>query len=193
MHDLAPIAYAHRPKPFGFEVSYRLDPDGLFVDTGRKQETVPYRSIASARLAYAPTNFTTKGYRLALRLADGRTLKLGNLSWKTFFEFDRQDRTYAPFVRALLARAAAANPRLACRTGTPPVLWALSAAAGALAVAGLLAMGFAASQRGGVSAALLVALFVAPLGWQVHAMTMRNWPGSFDPGAPPERVMPAAG
>lgn len=189
----APIAYAHRPKPFGYEVSYRLEPDALFVDTGRKQERIPYRSIVLARLAYAPTNFTTKGYRLTLVLGDRRTLKIANLSWKTYFEFDRQDAGYTAFVRALLARVAAANPRLACRTGTPPVLWGLAAAAGALVVAGLIAMGLAATQRGGLTVALLVILFVAPLGWQVHAMVMRNWPGSFDPGAPPERVMPAPG
>ena len=188
--DDAPLGYAHRPKPFGFEVSYRLDPDALFVDTGRKQENIPYAAIASARLAYAPTNFTTKGYRLTLGLKDGRTLKVGNLSWKTFFEFDRQDGRYTPFVRALLKRAAAANPRLACRVGTPPFLWGLSAAAGALIVAGLIAMGVLAIQRNGLTAAALLVLFVAPLGWQVHAMVTRNWPGDFRPDAPPERVLP---
>ena len=71
--------YAHRPKPFGQEVLYRLDPAHLFVDTGRKQERIGYAQIASAWLSYRPANvtnvFITNGFQMYDYLAMGTTRK----------------------------------------------------------------------------------------------------------------------
>ena len=56
---------------------------------------------------------TSQGFRTVLRLRDGRTLTLGNLSWKTYFEAERKDAAYRAFVGALLERIDAATKGLA--------------------------------------------------------------------------------
>lgn len=184
------IVYRQRPKPFGFEVTYRLDPAHLYVDTGRKQERIPYGRIASCWLSYRPANVTSQGFRAVLRIEDGRTLTLGNLSWKTYLEADRQDGAYRTFVCELLARAARANPRLACMAGRPFWIWAMGVAAGLVMMAGLVAALVFALARGAWALAGLSALFLVPLAGQAWGMATRNRPTPFTPPDIPPGVLP---
>ncbi|MCP8937298.1 hypothetical protein NK718_02115 [Alsobacter sp. SYSU M60028] len=188
----APV-YRQRPKPFGFEVTYRLDPAHLFVDTGRKQERIPYARIVACRLSYRPANVTSQGYRADLRIEDGRALRLGNLSWKTYFEADRQDDAYRAFITELLARVAAANPKLACVAGRPFWIWALGALAGAAMVAALAVAFAVALANAAWPLAGLTALFLVPLAGQAWAMARRNRPTPFAPPSIPPLVLPKPG
>src|SRR5512138_1947335 len=95
-----PLSYSHRPRPVGGEVLFRLDPRHLFVDSGRRQEQIPYARIASVRLTYEPNSISWTAFRTKLTLTDGRTLRFGNLSWKTYFETVRRDADYRRFVEA---------------------------------------------------------------------------------------------
>lgn len=182
--------YAHRPKPFGQEVTYRLDPAHLFVDTGRKQERIGYAQIAAAWLSYRPANVTSQGFRTVLRLRDGRTLTLGNLSWKTYFEAERKDAAYRAFVGALLARVAQANPALVCMAGRPGWLWALSTIAGLMMTGGIAATLVWSLFHGSWTLAGLSALFLVPLVHQAWGMASRNRPAAFSAGAIPAGVLP---
>lgn len=187
-----PLAYSHRPRPFGHEVAYRLEPGGLFVDSGRRQETIPYRDIASIRLAYQPTNVGAAGFRARLRLAGRRTLTLSNLSWKSWVDVERRDAAYRSFMLALLREVSRANPALACRAGQPALQWAGVAATAALTVAGLAWAISAAARRGAWAIALIAAMILATFAWQAWEMVRRNRPAAFRPDAPPAEVLPSS-
>jgi hypothetical protein len=188
----AALSYSHRPRPFGHEVVYRLDPDGLFVDSGRRQETIAYRDILAVRLAYQPTNVGAAGFRARLRLAGRRTLTLSNLSWKSWVDVERRDREYRRFVTALVERAAAANPALLCRAGQPAPLWAGVVAVGLVTAVALLWAAAMAFQRGSWPIAVLAAMVLLAFGWQAREMASRNRPAGFIPGRWPEAVLPPA-
>lgn len=184
-----PLSYSHRPRPMGGEVLFRLDPGHLFVDSGRKQERIPFVQIASVRLSYQPSNASMSAFRTLLRLKDGRSVKIGNLSWRGYFEAERQDDAYRAFVRALLARIAQASPGVKGLAGQPALLWALASLAGIAMIAGLIAVAFAASRTSWTALAL-AALFLLPLGWQVWAIASRNRPRLFALPDAPAEVLP---
>lgn len=187
-----PLTYRLRPRPFGHEVTFRLDPRTLFVDSGRRQEDIPYARIEKIRLTYEPGNVSWHGFRARLTLTDGRTLRFGNLSWKSYVEAERRDADYRSFVAGLLDKVRAANPRVTLVAGKPTLQWAAVLAGGAAMLAGLGAVAVVALLRQAWGAAGLVALFLMPLAWQVHAMATRNRPRAFE-HEPPADVLPPAG
>jgi hypothetical protein len=186
-----PLAYRHRPRPVGNEILFRLDPRHLFVDSGRRQEQIPYARIESVRLTYEPTSVSWNAFRTKLTLTDGRTLRFGNLSWKSYVETERHDADYCRFVEALLARVRAANPRARFVAGKPAPLWWAIVLVGAAMTAGLAVAGIGAAWQKAWGAVGIVALFLLPLAWQVHAMATRNRPRPFADPVPPSEVLPA--
>jgi hypothetical protein len=187
----SPLTYRLRPRPFGQEVSFRLDERSLFVDSGRRQESIPYARVAAIRLSYEPANMSWHAFQAKLILTDGRKLRFGNLSWKSYVEAERQDADYRRFVAALVEKVRAANPRVTCIAGKPAILWGAVLAAGAAMVGGLADVGTVAALRQAWGAAGLAAMFLLPLVWQVHAMATRNRPRRFA-DQPPMLVMPPA-
>jgi hypothetical protein len=186
------FSYAHRPRPFGHEVAYRLEPEGLYVDTGRRTETIPYRDILAVRLAYQPTNVGAAGFRARLRLAGRRTLTLSNLSWKSWVDVERRDAAYRRFVTALIERAADAHPGLDCKAGQPVLLWGGVVLVGIVTAVALLWAAATALQRGSWPIAVLAAMVLLAFGWQAREMASRNRPAAFGPGRWPEAVLPPA-
>lgn len=188
--DTLPPSYAHRPRPFAGEVTFRLKPEGLVVDSGRRVERIPFGKIASVRLWYRPTNITSQGYRAKIFATDGRTVTLSNLSWKTYFEVERQDAAYRAFLVDLAERASAENPGFLVRSGQPTPLW-LSAMALGLATLGMFATAIVwALLRQAWAFAGLAALFCLPFAWQAWNMAVRNRPAVTSAGHIPEAVLP---
>lgn len=183
------IDYAQRAKPFGREVIFRLDPHHLFVDSGRRQDHVPYRDIASIRLVFEPKNITN-GFRATLTTKAGRTVTFTNLDWKSYLEYERRDEAYADLVRGLLDAASRANPDLVCIGGRPPILWGLTALVGSAAFAGMVAAVGWALLQGFWGYGLLATVFLIPFAFQIHGMITRNRPLRFGPQEPPQQLLP---
>lgn len=184
------IAYSYRPRPTGPEMAFRLDPEALQVTSARGVERIPYSQIAAIRLAITPSNWSPHVYLAKLHWADGRALRISNLSWRGPLATERLDGPYSIFIAELLRRASDANPSLSCRAGTPRPFWLMSIAIGAaLAVAFLSLLSVAASQ-GGWTAALLVGMLAIPMAWVVRAHVWSNRPRAFSPDAPPGDVLP---
>jgi hypothetical protein len=182
--------YRQRPRPFGPEVTWRLEPEHLYADSGLRNKRVPYGRIAAIRLTYAPTNITSVAFKTAIRLDDGKTLTFGSLSWKTYFEVDRQDTAYRAFVTDLVARAGAANPGVALVAGKArPICLAAAAVGGVTAVTMAGAIGWAVSN-GSWALAGLATLFLVPFAWQAWGMAVRNRPGTFRSDAVPQALLP---
>ncbi len=184
------IDYSQRPKPFGREVIFRLDPQHLYVDSGRRQEHIPYRDIASIRLVYEPKNITS-GFRTTLTTKAGRTVTFTNLDWKSYLEYERRDGAYAALVTALLDKAGRFNPDLVCIGGRPPLLWGLTALVGTATFAGMVAAVGWALLQGYWTYGLLATVFLIPFTYQIHGMIMRNRPLRFGPQEPPMQLLPA--
>ncbi|MHB2168846.1 hypothetical protein [Alsobacter sp. R-9] len=184
--------YRQRPRPFGPEVTWRLEPETLYADSGLRNKRVPYRDIVAIRLTFAPTNITSHGFKAVIRLADGKTLTFGSLSWRTYFEVERQDADYRAFVTDLVARAGRANPAVELVAGKPRPVWLAATAVGALTGAGLAAAVLWGATQGAWTLSALALLFLVPFAWQAWGMATRNRPASFTPDAVPDAVLPGA-
>jgi hypothetical protein len=182
--------YRQRARPFGPEVTWRLEPEHLYADSGLRNKRVPYGRIAAIRLTYAPTNITSTAFKTVVRLDDGKTLTFGSLAWKSYFDVERQDAAYRAFVTDLVARTGAANPGVMLIAGKSMPIWLAAAVVGAATVATMAgAIAWALSNGSGALAGLAT-LFLVPFAWQAWGMAVRNRPGTFRPDAVPEALLP---
>ena len=149
----------------------------------------PYAGITELRLSYDPTRFDTRRHRCDVRSASGA----GTL-WSTHFagvaDFEDRAATYTPFVRALVAHVAAANPNCAFRAGTRPLAyWAgqLFLLAMAIVAIWVIAMVGGSALSEVTWAKLFVVIGLIPLAF---AYARKNRPRRFEPGEIPDDVLP---
>ncbi len=184
--------YAHRAKPYAGEAEFRLHPDHLHVEQGRRSGDFPLADIVMVRLLYKPRNTTNEGYQTKLYRRDRRTAALTNLSWKSLVDMERQDADYRRFVEALIAAVARVNPGVVLVAGMPAWLHRLTALAGLLALAALATVMVQALVNGGYPVALLTGALAAYCGWWTWRYLGRNRPRSFRADAIPPDVLPPA-
>ncbi len=184
--------YSHRAKPYAGEAEFRLHPDHVHVEQGRRSGDFPLADIVMIRLLYKPRNTTNEGYQAKLYRRDRRTASLTNLSWKSLVDMERQDADYRRFVEAAVAAVAAANPGVVLVAGMPRWLHRLTALAGLVALAALTTVLGQALLNGSLPIALLTAALAAYCGWWTMRYLGRNRPRSFRPGAIPQDVLPPA-
>jgi hypothetical protein len=182
--------WRQRPRPIGFEIAYRLDGDELEIDTTRKVERVRLAAVEQVRFLYAPSNVSTKGFKTQIRLSDGKVLSLGNLSWRSLTDMERDDAGYHAFVAALSAAIVRANPHVRYLAGKPFPLWLAMAAVGGLSLAMLGYFSLRALQQGMTSAALLGGALLAISIWQVAPMIRLNKPRDLKAGEVPDDLVP---
>ncbi|MCO5092504.1 hypothetical protein [Bosea sp. (in: a-proteobacteria)] len=188
--DTPAPSWRQRPRPVGFEIAYRLDGDTLEVDRTRRVDSIRLSAVEQVRFLYAPGNISSKGYKTALRLSDGRTVTFGNLSWRSLTDLDRDDRRYHRFVSALSAAIARANPRARFVAGRPRPIWLAVAVVGALSLAMLAAVTLRALQQGATTTALIGILLIAASFWQVWPLVHLNRPRELATGAVPDELVP---
>lgn len=185
------IAYSVRRHAFENERRWSLDDTGLAWQAEDASGRLDYASIAAIRLVYGATraDFTrflchVTGRTGAYTIVSTHFNSPGSFS-------DRRD-TYVPFVRALIARASAANPQCRFFAGVSPaqfwgttLLLFVSLAILAIAVLGL---GVPALWYLYLKIAVLVVLVPVAFVW-----IKRNRPRRFQPSAIPADVLPAIG
>ncbi len=110
-------AHAFRHHAFARETIWRLNGNGLVIQSDRETTRLPLAQVAEFRVAYDPTRVALDRYRCDLLLADGRKLTLLNKSFVSFAVFESRNATYGPFVRALAAAVHDANPDCRFRVG----------------------------------------------------------------------------
>jgi hypothetical protein len=150
----------------------------------------PHAGITELRLSFDPTRFDTHRYRCDVRIAGGA----GTL-WSTHFagvgEFEDRAATYTPFVRAVIARVAAANPNCTFRAGTRPLAyWAgqLFLLAMTLVAIWVIAMVGGSALSEVTWTKLFVVIGLIPL---ALAYARKNRPRRFLPSAIPDDVLPS--
>ena len=184
------LAYKQRPRPFAGEVIFALTDDGLFVDNGRRQETIPYAAIQTLRLTFGYRNIGTPIFMCRIRRERGRTVTLSNLNWKGYVEYEAQDKGYTIFVRELVQKIAAANPRVLLERGRPGLSYLLTLAVGVSALLGFTGATLFGLTRGNWLLATLGIIFLFPFARQVHGMITRNKPGLFKADSLPSDLLP---
>jgi len=150
----------------------------------------PYAAMAELRLSYDPTRFDTRRYRCDVRLANGERGTLWSTHFAGVAEFEDRAATYTPFVRALVAQVAAANPKCSFRAGTRPLAyWSgqLFLLAMAIAAVWVLALVGGSALSEVTWTKLFIVIGLIPLAL-VYAR--KNRPRIFQPTAIPPDVLP---
>ena len=196
MNELAsPPSYVARANVLEYEAIWRLQPEALALQGGPTAGPdvvlrFPYRDIVGVRLSYAPSRFDHARYRCDVRMRSGQQVAILSTHYAGIADFEDRAATYAPFVRALIARVAAANPAASFRSGRSLVAYwlehAFLLAMVAFMVFALSLTGFAPlSESSWAKFAFIIASI--PL---LIAYTRKNWPRRFKPEAIPKDVLP---
>ena len=194
-----PVVFVNRANAFEPTRTYRIEDGELRVESeapkkagGRQEVARVYAlgSIVSVHLRFRPTRSQRNRYECWIRFGTGQGLAVLNESYLGFARFQDQSAGYRDFVRALCAAVAERNPEAEFRCGssmTKLVLeWgflgvALAALALVLWVSGGALRGLAVLKLG-------ISVFFGPTLWRY---ALGNRPGSFDPRAVQDRVLPA--
>jgi hypothetical protein len=171
----------------------RLGAEIFELTDGARAERFAYRDVAAMRLSYRPRSLDYHVFRLDLRMVDGRTVKLFNVSSSpgaAFKPHERWDEGYRTLAQSLVDRIGAQAPKARLEAGFAPARYWAAAAAGAvmLGVVGLrlaqaLALGDARVALVSGAGLALIALFLKPF-------LSRNRPRPLKPGAVPPQVLP---
>ncbi len=188
--DVLPPSWRQRPKPVGFEITYKLDGEALEIDRTRAVDRVRLSAVEQVRFLFAPGNISAKGYRTQLRLSDGRTITFGNLSWRSLTDLERDDARYHRFVSALAQAIMRANPRARFIGGRPRPLWLAMTLVGLLSLAMIAFFALRAFEQGQTNAGLLALLLLAASYWQVWPLIRLNRPRQLTPGEVPDDLVP---
>ncbi len=184
------IHYGYRPRPTASPVQYRLGATTLRIDAGRRFDDVRLSGIESVRIFHAPNSLTRHGYKTVLRLKDGKSATVSNVTWNGIARFERQDAAYSRFVAALCQAVAAANPQATFTAGRPLPLWLLSLVAAIGLTIGIVWLAVVALQAGQRDAALVMGAILALAAWQVEPLIRLNRPRPFRPDDPPAELLP---
>jgi hypothetical protein len=162
---------------------------GITIDPGGAAR-FPYRDIAELRLLFDPTRFDAQRHRCDVTLRDGTRAMFWSTHYVSVGEFEDRGASYRPFVRALVAYTAAANPACRFRAGKRPIVyWAELIFL--LAMVALLIFVLALVGGSGLSDLVLAKLAIlaamVPLALRY---TRKNRPRTFSPGAIPPDVLP---
>ena len=183
-------SYRQKPKPIGFEIAYRLEGEELVIDSTRKIDRVRLSAVEQVRFTFKPGNIAATGYQTQLRLKDGKTITIGDTSWRSLVEVERGGARYVRFIAALCAAIARANPKARFLAGKPPLIWIAYAIVVGLS---LLAMLFFIWRSLGADAggAIWIGLFIfAAASWQMIPLVWLNRPAPLGVGEVPAHLMP---
>jgi hypothetical protein len=189
-HDIPLPSWRQRPRPVGFEITYRLDGDELEIDTTRKVDRVKLAAVEQVRFSYAPSNISSKGFKTELRLNNGKTVSFGNLSWRSLTDMERNDAGYRAFVEALAAAIARANPRARFVAGKPNWIWLILSVVSGLSLVMLALFTLRAFLQGAAPAGWLGIALIAASVWQVWPMIRLNRPQELSTGEVPDALVP---
>jgi hypothetical protein len=188
--DVTLPSLRQRARPVGYDLHYVLEGDELVIDSTRKIDRVKLAAVEQVRFTFDPGNISSRGYKVELRLLDGKTITFGDLSWKSMVNIERDTPRYTRFVDALCASIAKANPECRFVAGKPPIKWAMMAIMAVTALGGMIVFAFVSWQRGQANAAWLTLFLTAAGLWQLIPLIRLNQPRSLRTGEVPRWLMP---
>lgn len=182
--------YRQRPRPVGFDMAYTLEDTVLVMDSTRHVIRVALSDVEQVRFTFKPGNIAATGYLTQLRLKNGKTIKIGDTSWRSMVEIERGGQRYIDFITALSTAIARANPQAQFLAGKPPLVWALFSVVAALTLVMLAFFIWRAYQQGIMGAVLIGFAIGCVALWQMLPMIRLNRPIALMAGEVPAHLMP---
>lgn len=170
------------------ERSFTLGPDALHWSDAEGEGRMPYAEVRDMRLI-AYTSPIGETYQCTVRATTGDKVKLRSAHYVSLNNFEDRGATYAPFVRALASRIAAAAPKAKFIEGSP-ALWVVWLIVGLLClgvfVLLILSMFEDLPAAGPWVIAITVCAIAVPLTWR---RVREGAAKTFDPAAPPPALI----
>lgn len=119
---MQPVVYLRRRNALSrSDREWRVEEDALTTRGGSGRERrLPWRNIVSVRLYFEPARFRPWRHVFELQPRQGRKLRIDNAHFIGPGAFEDRTESYAPFVRAALARVAVENPKARALMGETP-------------------------------------------------------------------------
>jgi hypothetical protein len=155
-------------------------------------DRVSLAHVEQVRFTFKPGNIAATGYITTIRLTDGKTVTIGDTSWRSMVEIERGGERYVRFIRALCETIRRASPKARFVAGKPKLLWLLFALTAVVAVAVMGLFTLAALSAGQQGAFWLGMLMVAVATWQAVPLVWLNRPAELPAGEPPDYLLPKA-
>jgi hypothetical protein len=188
--DAGKPSWRQRARPVGYELYYVIEGPELVIDSTRKIDRVKLGAVEQVRFTFDPGNISSRGYKVQLRLTDGKTITFGDLSWVSMINIERNPPRYRRFVTALCAAIAKANPSCRFIAGMPRPKWFAMVLVAVVATLGMAGFAVSAWQRGQNNAALVSLFFTLAGLWQIIPIIRNNQPRSLATGEVPDWLMP---
>lgn len=183
-------SYRQKPKPIGFEIAYRLEGDVLVIDSTRKIDRVDLSAVEQVRYTFKPGNIAATGYQTQIRLTNGKTITIGDTSWRSLVEVERGGKRYIAFIQALSAAIAKASPKARFLAGKPHFVWIAYAVVVAISLMAMLFFIWR-SLAADAGQAIWIGLFIfAAASWQMIPLVWLNRPVPTERGQAPAHLMP---
>lgn len=183
-----PVQYSVRRHAFEKERRWSLDDTGLAWQAEDASGRLDFAAIAAIRLQYGATRADFARYNCHVTGRSG-AYTIVSTHFDSLGSFSDRRETYAPFVRALVARAAAANPQCRFHAGVGPAQFWLTVlflfAALAIVAVAALSLGIPPLWYLYLKIAVIAVLLPVAFVW-----IKRNRPRRFDPKAIPADVLP---
>jgi hypothetical protein len=184
------MTYRYRPRMMGAEFVFRLEPDALAWDLGRRNGRIAYRDIARLRLGYRPANLAGSRFIAEIWSRAGAKLEIASITQRSLFDFQNLAAEYRAFVVELARRIAVSGVTCRFDAGFPPWRWWPALFVAALTLAAALYVALLTLIAGEVTAGAVIALFALVFLWQIGSMIVRNRPRIYDPNFVPGDVLP---
>jgi hypothetical protein len=110
---MPPVVYRRRRNALTrAEREWRVEEAALVTrGASGRERRLAWEDVSSVRLSFAPTRFKPWRYLFSIEHRDGRKTQIDNAHYLGFARFEDRSESYAPFVRAAVARIAACNPK----------------------------------------------------------------------------------
>jgi hypothetical protein len=191
-----PVVYRRRRGAVSrSEREWRVEDDALVTRGSGRERRYPWREIVSVRLTHDPAPARPWRYVFELQPKHQRRIVIDNAHYVGGRRFEERSTSYAPFVRAAVARWAAEHPHGRVLIGETPKRYFFLLLVSLLGLGGLaLALALTPTPFDRLPyigvAKLIVLLLMLPFFWR---WVLRAMPRGVDPGAIPERALPPQG
>ena len=183
--------YAFKPSLTGAMCEFKLKPDALEWQIGRRSGRIGYAAVRAVRLSYRPVTMQSHRFITEIWARGNPKIQIVSASWRSIMEQERLDMAYTTFVTELHRRIAAAGEAHAqFTTGLPIVTYWVGVVvfSAVLFATGALVLRAADTLQWGATA--VVAIFFLVFAYQLGTYFYRNRPSRYRPGAIPASVLP---
>ena len=182
-------SYSVRRNAFEDPRTWVVDDTGLSWNDGKAKRHVRFDEIATIRLEYGATRFDSARFLCSVVGPNGWTEQIVSTGYSGLADFTDRRPDYVPFIRALIAATAAANPKCQFVAGSNAGKYWLNVASLVFAavVIAIVAVSIGIPLTAVILAKGIVIAFLLP---RAVSWVKRNRPRPFDPAQPPADVLP---